>query len=207
MTVPYFYRNDNSRFLSVEGKDSSDFLQNLITNDVYKCTKENIIYSCLLTPQGKFIADFFIFKKDDKFIIEIHSFFYATFLNRKNRSMDVELLTASYFLYYDKNESAFVVSGYDTLSNVFRLYDKQCKTKGDGLMDLGVSLGRIGIETAGFAEYNILSDKEDLRLFLLLDFFFSEKALEIMAEDIFLSPGIENFDFESEFYAKTLGIF
>ena len=60
MTVPYFYRNDNSRFLSVEGQDSSDFLQNLITNDVNKCTKENIIYSCLLTPQGKFMADFFI---------------------------------------------------------------------------------------------------------------------------------------------------
>ncbi|MEE2699987.1 MAG: hypothetical protein VYD71_01315 [Bacteroidota bacterium] len=131
--------------------------------------------------------------------------FYATFLNKKNRSMDIELLTASYFLYYDKDESAFVVSGYDTLSNVFRLYDKQCKTKGDGLMDLGVSLGRIGIKTAGFADYNILSDKEELRLFLLLDFFFSEKALEIMAEDIFLSPGIENFDFTSEFYGKTLG--
>ena len=97
--------------------------------------------------------------------------FYAAFLNRKNRSMDIELLTASYFLYYDKDESAFVVSGYDTLSNVLRLYDKQCKTKGSGLMDLGISLGRIGIETAGFVEYNILSDKEDLRLFLLLDFF------------------------------------
>ena len=82
MTVPYFYRNDNSRFLSVEGKDSSDFLQNLITNDVNKCTKENIIYSCLLTPQGKFIADFFIFKKDDNYIIETHSLFYETLLKK-----------------------------------------------------------------------------------------------------------------------------
>ena len=72
-------------------------------------------------------------------------------------------------------------------------------------MDLGISLGRIDIEAAGFVEHNILSDKEELRLFLLLDFFFSEKALEIMAEDIFLSPGIENYDFESEFYGKTLG--
>ena len=82
MTVPYFYRNDNSRFLSVEGKDSSDFLQNLITNDVNKCTKENIIYSCLLTPQGKFIADFFIFKRDDNYIIETHSLFYETLLKK-----------------------------------------------------------------------------------------------------------------------------
>ena len=82
MTVPYFYRNDNSRFLSVEGEDSSDFLQNLITNDVNKCAKENIIYSCLLTPQGKFIADFFIFKKDDNYIIETHSLFYETLLKK-----------------------------------------------------------------------------------------------------------------------------
>jgi len=82
MTVPYFYKNSNSRFLSVEGKDNSDFLQNLITNNVNKCTKENIIYSCLLTPQGKFICDFFIFKNDDKYIIETHSFFYETLLKK-----------------------------------------------------------------------------------------------------------------------------
>jgi len=130
---------------------------------------------------------------------------YSTFLNRKNRSMDIDLLTASYFLYYDKDESAFVVSGYDTLSNVFRLYDKQCKTKGDGLMDLGISLGRIKVETAGFVEHNILSDKEEMKIFLLLDFFFSEKALKVMAEDILFSPGIENYEFASEFYGKTLG--
>lgn len=130
---------------------------------------------------------------------------YSTFLNRKNRSIDIDLLTATYFLYYDKDESAFVVSGYDTLSNVFRLYDKQCKTKGDGLIDLGISLGRIKVETAGFVEHKILSDKEEMRIFLLLDFFFSKKALKVMAEDIFLSPGIENYEFESEFYGRTLG--
>ena len=84
MTVPYFYKNSNSRFLSVEGEDSSDFLQNLITNDVNKCTKENILYSCLLTPQGKFISDFFIFYKNNKFIIETHSFFYEKLLKKLN---------------------------------------------------------------------------------------------------------------------------
>ena len=80
--VPYFYKNINSQFLSIEGDDSGEFLQNLITNDINKCTKENIIYSCLLTPQGKFIADFFIFKKDDNYIIETHSLFYETLLKK-----------------------------------------------------------------------------------------------------------------------------
>jgi len=36
MSVPYFYRNTNSRFMSLEGKDSYEFLQNLITNDINK---------------------------------------------------------------------------------------------------------------------------------------------------------------------------
>ena len=82
MTVPYFYKNSNSRFLAIEGEDSSEFLQNLITNDINKCTKENILYSCLLTPQGKFISDFFIFKKDEKYLIETHSFFYEKLLKK-----------------------------------------------------------------------------------------------------------------------------
>lgn len=74
MTVPYFYKNSNSQFLSIEGEDSNEFLQNLITNDINKCSKDNFLYSCLLTS-GKFLSDFFIFKKDEKFLLETHSFF------------------------------------------------------------------------------------------------------------------------------------
>ena len=47
MTVPYFYKNSNSRFLSIEGEDSNEFLQNLITNDINQCSEDNILYSCL----------------------------------------------------------------------------------------------------------------------------------------------------------------
>ena len=84
MTVPYFYKNINSRFFSIEGEDSSGFLQNLITNDINKCSKDNFLYSCLLTPQGKFISDFFIFKKDQKFLLETHSFFYEKLIKKLN---------------------------------------------------------------------------------------------------------------------------
>ena len=82
MTVPYFYKNTHSKFLSIEGEDSTEFLQNLITNDINKCSKDNFLYSCLLTPQGKFISDFFIFKKEKKYIIESHSFFHDKLLKK-----------------------------------------------------------------------------------------------------------------------------
>ena len=84
MTVPYFYKNSNSQFLTIEGEDSNEFLQNLITNDINKCFEDNIIYSCLLSPQGKFLSDFFIFKKDEKYLIETHSFFYEKLLKKLN---------------------------------------------------------------------------------------------------------------------------
>ena len=82
MTVPYFYKNSNSRFLSIEGGDSNEFLQNLITNDINKCSEDNILYSCLLSPQGKFLSDFFIFKKDKRYLIETHSLFYEKLLKK-----------------------------------------------------------------------------------------------------------------------------
>ena len=84
MTVPYFYKNSNSRFLSIEGKDSNEFLQNLITNDINQCSKDNFLYSCLLTPQGKFLSDFFIFKQDKKYLLETHSFFFEKLLKKLN---------------------------------------------------------------------------------------------------------------------------
>ena len=84
MTVPYFYKNINSRFFSIEGEDSSEFLQNLITNDINKCSKDNFLYSCLLPPQGKFISDFFIFKEDQKYLLETHYLFYETLFNKFN---------------------------------------------------------------------------------------------------------------------------
>ena len=82
MSVPYFYKNSNSKFISVEGEDSAEFLQNLITNDIYLCKKDKVIYSCLLTPQGKFLSDFFIFKIDSKYILETHSLFYKNLIKK-----------------------------------------------------------------------------------------------------------------------------
>ena len=84
MTVPYFYKNSNSRFISIEGDDSNEFLQNLITNDIKKCSEDNILYSCLLSPQGKFLSDFFIFKKNERYLIETHSLFCEKLLKKLN---------------------------------------------------------------------------------------------------------------------------
>ena len=49
-------------FISVKGEDSIDFIQNIISNDIKKVTDNNCIFSSLLTPQGKLLFEFIIFK-------------------------------------------------------------------------------------------------------------------------------------------------
>jgi len=75
---------NESRFISITGEDKSLFLQGLITNDINKCKIANPIYSCLLTPQGKFIADFFISIFENEYLIEINKIFYESFFNKLN---------------------------------------------------------------------------------------------------------------------------
>ncbi len=56
--------------LAVTGSDQHDFLQGLITNDVTRA-KDGVIYAALLTPQGKYIADFFVLGQDDRLLIDV----------------------------------------------------------------------------------------------------------------------------------------
>ncbi len=46
--------------LRLSGADTRDFLQGLVTNDVSKL-EDGPVYAALLTPQGKYLADFFLF--------------------------------------------------------------------------------------------------------------------------------------------------
>ncbi len=82
MKNTYFFHHSNSRFFKISGEDCISFIQNLITNDITKCRENDIIYSCLLTPQGKFLADFFIFNKNNSFYFETNKKFYDNLLSK-----------------------------------------------------------------------------------------------------------------------------
>lgn len=57
--------------ITIFGGDAYKFLQGIITNDLAKVTEQNAIYTYLLTPQGKYLFDFFISKQGEKFYIEV----------------------------------------------------------------------------------------------------------------------------------------
>ncbi len=55
--------------LAVEGPDGRNFLQGLISNDVEKAGRERVIWAALLTPQGKFLHEFFIFNPEPEVLL------------------------------------------------------------------------------------------------------------------------------------------
>jgi len=69
--------------LSITGNDRVSFLQGLVTNDVEKA-KDGIVYAALLTPQGKFIADFFVVGREDKLLVDVATSHAAQLAQRLN---------------------------------------------------------------------------------------------------------------------------
>ena len=56
--------------VSVSGEDARSFLQGLITNDIEKVSETTTIYAALLTPQGKFLFDFFIVEYKERLLLD-----------------------------------------------------------------------------------------------------------------------------------------
>lgn len=61
---------DNRALLYLHGTDARSFLQGLISNDVNLCTSNQAVYAALLTPQGKFLHDLFIYQAADGLLID-----------------------------------------------------------------------------------------------------------------------------------------
>ncbi|MDA7426522.1 CAF17-like 4Fe-4S cluster assembly/insertion protein YgfZ [Thalassococcus lentus] len=73
--------HDERQVIRVGGADARDFLQGLISNDVNKLA-EGLVYTAMLTPQGKLIADFFLVPSGENILIDVHADLAAGLLQR-----------------------------------------------------------------------------------------------------------------------------
>ena len=61
---------NNRSLISFIGRDVTSFLQGIITNDINKISNNRAIYASLLSPQGKILKDFFLFKIGSKIYLD-----------------------------------------------------------------------------------------------------------------------------------------
>ena len=56
--------------IEVGGEDRETFLQGLVSNDVAEAVPGHAVWAALLTPQGKWLADFFILADADRLLLD-----------------------------------------------------------------------------------------------------------------------------------------
>ena len=70
MNMDEIYILEDRGFIFVNGEDAKDFLQNIITKDINTVTDNNSSFASILTPQGKYLVDFFIIKHNDGYLLD-----------------------------------------------------------------------------------------------------------------------------------------
>jgi folate-binding protein YgfZ len=70
MSKAFFVPLRNRGLVHIEGADRVEFLQGLVSNDVFRLEEKKIMYACLLTPQGKFLHDFFMHHGDGFILLD-----------------------------------------------------------------------------------------------------------------------------------------
>ena len=109
---------------------------------------------------------------------------YSTFFNKKKNVFDLEVINSTYSLSFDKEQSAFIVNGNDSLANTFTLFENTCKTSGEGEIDLNINLGKVKVKTIGLIQNDIKDKQTEIEGFVLIDFHFPKKSMEAMACDL-----------------------
>ena len=100
---------NNRSLISFVGKDIIPFLQGIITNDINKVKNNRAIYASLLSPQGKILKDFFLFKVGSKIYLDTTKKSLETLeekLNIYKINQEIKFSKesfASYYIFYGKS--------------------------------------------------------------------------------------------------------
>jgi hypothetical protein len=70
MNIKNVYLLEDRAILYLNGEDTKEYLQNLISNDINKVNETNTCFTSLLSPQGKFLYEFIIIKHKSGYLID-----------------------------------------------------------------------------------------------------------------------------------------
>ena len=175
MNIKNVYILDDRAILYLNGEDTKEFLQNLISNDMNKVSETNTCFTSLLSPQGKFLYEFIIIKHKSGYLIDCEKSqadgLYKQLSTYKLRSkveilnLSNEFVVAAFsyekFLTFDKvqDKSGFTIKYRE--DPIF--LDPRNKQLGARLIinleKLYLSLKKLGLHDANLREYYSFSHK------------------------------------------------
>jgi len=110
---------ENRALLKIKGEDSKEFLQALVTNNINFISNEKSIYSALLSPQGKYLYDFFIFQdnKSNYLIIDCEKNSYQELMQK----LTIYKLRSNVEITFQDTKDVYIVYGSDLIKFISNL--------------------------------------------------------------------------------------
>ena len=121
---------------------------------------------------------------------------YGAMLSPKKARTDVTVVGADGFLFFDKASREYRISNKEKLverslpGNYISFSTKECTIYGEGKMNLGSDLGQVTVLPIGNATHNTVTQTTDFDLVMAINFFMSNKAMDVLVEDINASTSL-----------------
>ncbi len=112
--------------IKIEGPDARDFLQGLVSQDMQRVSETQAVYSAFLTPQGKYLFDFFVFEMNDTLFLDVEGerrsdFFKRLSMYKLRSDVDLTDVTDDFEVYGILDSQGFEERG-------------QCKVLANGII-------------------------------------------------------------------------
>ncbi len=135
---------------------------------------------------------------------------YSSFLSKPKRRDDIKHITVSGLLTFDKTDRAYRIASYEKLQNpdapgpMLSLSVDACKLEAEGLIDIGVYAGQIKIHSAGKIVHDLTLNEVEMNLMMVMDFYFPESILNLMADKMISNYEMEAADLSDEIFLKAM---
>jgi len=122
---------------------------------------------------------------------------------------DPDIITAGGFVVYNAITSEYKVADSAKLlnpqltGNMLSVNTARCLLRGEGNMQLASNLGRLKLNSAGEINYFALVDSTSVSVLSAFDFFFSEEAMKVFANDL-NTADLKGVDISSVTYTRAL---
>ena len=169
------YILEDRGILYINGADTEEFLQNLITNDINKVTETNSCFASLLTPQGKFLFAFIIVKHKSGYFLDCEksqaeALFKQLSVYKLRSNVEIMNLSNEFVVAaFNRNKFLKFEGAKDELGNTIKyredsiLLDPRNKELGARLIinleKLYLSLKKLELKNSNINEYYKLSHK------------------------------------------------
>lgn len=135
---------------------------------------------------------------------------YTSFLTKQRSISDMPLLTASGFLYFDKDENKFKISNKEKLveinmpGNYLHIHNTICNVFGEGKLSFGADLGQLKVQPIGSISQDYEKGDAAIEAIMTLHFYFNETSIKRMSEILIDAQGLNGVDMGKKIYIKGM---